>query len=61
MEEYQFQLIMMFIYRILITLTLAAFSGLMFGPSGIICCFAREAVRGAIVSSAFHLASGGRF
>ena len=39
----------------------AAFSGLMFGPSGVVCCFAREAVRGAIVSSAFHLASGGRF
>lgn len=39
----------------------AAFSGLVFGPSGIVCCFAREAVRGAIVSSAFHLASGGVF
>lgn len=39
----------------------AAFSGLMFGPSGIVCSFARDAVRGAIVGSAFHLVTGGRF
>lgn len=38
----------------------AAFSGLMFGPSGIVCSFARDAVRGAIISSAFHVISGGR-
>lgn len=39
----------------------AAFSGLMFGPSGIICSFARDAVRGAIAGSALHVISGGRF
>ena len=39
----------------------AAFSGLMFGPSGIVCSFARDAVRGAIISSAFHVVTGGRF
>lgn len=38
----------------------AAFSGLMFGPSGIVCSFARDAVRGAIASSALHVISGGR-
>ena len=36
----------------------AAFSGLMFGPSGIVCSFARDAVRGAIASSALHVISG---
>lgn len=39
----------------------AAFSGLMFGPSGIVCSFARDALRGAIIGSAFHIASGGHF
>lgn len=38
----------------------AAFSGLMFGPSGIVCSFARDAVRGAIASSALYVISGGR-
>lgn len=33
----------------------------MFGPSGVVCCFAREAVRGAIVSSAFHFGENGGY
>lgn len=43
------------------TFVRAAFSGLMFGPIGIVCSFARDAVRGAIISSAVHVATGGRF
>lgn len=39
----------------------AAFSGLVFGPGGVVTNFARDAVRGAIVSSAVNLISGGIF
>ncbi len=39
----------------------AAFSGLVFGPGGVVTSFARDAVRGAIVSSAVNLISGGLF
>ncbi len=39
----------------------AAFSGLVFGPGGVVTSFAKDAVRGAIVSSAVNLISGGVF